>query len=95
MNFNWKIAQLEHRTSDGFVTTAHWRCDAVDGEFSAGVYGSVGFGEGFPTIPYDNLTEEQVLEWVWESVNKEETEANVSKQLDALKNPEKQSGLPW
>ena len=92
---NWTIAQLERLASDGFVVTAHWRCDAVDGEFSAGVYGSTGWGEGSPAIPYDNLTEEQVLEWVWESVDKEETEVNVSKQLDALKNPEKQSGVPW
>jgi hypothetical protein len=32
MTTTWTIAQLDRQTSDGLVTTAHWRVDAVDGE---------------------------------------------------------------
>jgi hypothetical protein len=91
---NWSISQLDRKTADNYVTTAHWRCDATDGEYSAGVYGSAGF-TGDLTIPYEDLTQEQVLGWVWESVNKAETEANVLAQIEAQKNPTSASGLPW
>ena len=95
MNVTWTISQLDRRTSDGFVTTAHWRCDAVDGDFSAGVYSTCGWGEGAPTIPYDSLTQEQVLAWVWESVDKAATEASLADQIAAQKNPQTASGTPW
>jgi hypothetical protein len=91
---NWTIQQLERKTADGFVTTAHWRCDATVGEYSAGVYGSAGF-TGDLTTPYEDLTEAQVLEWVWESIDKEETESNVLKQIESQKQPVTASGLPW
>lgn len=91
---NWTIQQLDHKTKDGFVTTAHWRCDAKDGEFSDGVYGSVGFS-GNLTTPYEDLTKEQVLGWVWGSVDKEATEARLLEQIESKKNPVTASGLPW
>lgn len=95
MNATWTIEQCEHLVSDGFITTAHWRCTAQDGDYTASVYGSVGFGEGSPAIPYDQVTEAEVLSWVWESVNKEETEANLAEQIAAQKNPVQESGVPW
>jgi hypothetical protein len=91
---NWTIQQLDRKTADGFVTTAHWRCDATDGEHSAGVYGSAGF-TGDLTIPYEDLTESQVLGWVWESVDKAATETNVLAQIEAQKNPVTATGTPW
>jgi hypothetical protein len=90
----WKIVNLERQTSDGFVTTAHWTCTAQDGEFSASSYGSCGF-TGDLTKPYANLTEADVLAWVWESVDKEATETALDSQIEAQKNPVKASGLPW
>lgn len=96
MIYNWKISQLDRRTSDGFVTTAHWRCDAVDGEFSASVYATCGWPEGTPEVPYDSLTEAQVLAWIWASgVDKEATEATLNAQIEAQKNPVLASGTPW
>jgi hypothetical protein len=94
MNITWKIINVERHPSDGFVTTAHWRCDATDGKFSAGVYGSAGFS-GNLTTPYESLTESQVLGWVWESVDKAETEASLQSQINAQKNPVTASGTPW
>ena len=76
------------------MTTAHWRCDATDGEHSAGVYGSSGF-TGELITPYEDLTQEQVLGWVSKSVDKKATEANVLAQIEAQKNPVTATGLPW
>jgi hypothetical protein len=91
---NWSIQQLDRKTADGFVTTAHWRCDAVDGEFSASVYGTAGF-TGDLTIPYAELTQEQVLGWVWGSLDKAEIEANALAQIELQKNPVTATGTPW
>jgi hypothetical protein len=90
----WKIVQLDRKTADGFVTTAHWTVTATDGDFSASAYGTCGF-DGELTTPYENLTEAQVLEWVWASVDKDATEESLAAQIEAQKNPVSATGLPW
>jgi hypothetical protein len=95
MTTTWKITNLDSNTADGFVTTAHWTCTAVDGEHTASTYSTCGWPTGTPTIPYANLTEATVLNWVWESVDKEATEASLAAQIEAKKNPVTASGKPW
>jgi hypothetical protein len=99
---NWTIANLEHNVADGGVIVAHWRCTAeeVVGEetYSASAYGTVGFtpdatAAGY--IAYADLTEADVLGWVYESVDKAETEANLAAQIEAQKNPVAIDGVPW
>ena len=90
----WKISSLDRNTADGFVTTAHWTCSDVDGEFSGSVYASCSF-DGELSIPYESLTEATVLSWVWAKVDKEATEANVAAQIAAAKAPVTATGLPW
>lgn len=91
----WKISTLDREVSNGFVTTAHWSATAVDGEHTASAYSTVSWAEGTPTIPYDSLTEATVLGWVWESVDKEATEASLAAQIELLKNPVVATGTPW
>jgi len=86
---------MNRNTSDGYVYCAHWSCTAVDGEHSASAYATVSWAEGTPTIPYANLTEATVLNWVWESVDKASTEASLAAQIELLKNPVKATGTPW
>ena len=92
----WKVNPLDRRTSDGFVTTAHWQCTGVDGDHSGSVYATTSWPDGQPTIPYASLTEETVLDWIWASgVDKTATEAAVTAQIEAKKNPVSESGVPW
>jgi hypothetical protein len=99
--FNWRIAQLERNTNDGVVFTAHYTIDAKDEAYSAGAYGSVGLEQPDPetTIPFDDLTEELVVEWVKEKLGGEEKveeiEAALQSQLDEKHAPTKAAGLPW
>lgn len=95
MTTTWTISTLDSNTANGFITTAHWTATAVDGEHSASVYATVSWPEGTPTIPYANLTEATVLNWVWESVDKTATEAALAAQIALLKNPVKATGTPW
>jgi len=93
--FNWSVLNLDSNTADGFVFCAHWNCTAIDGDHSASAYATVSWAEGTPAVPYASLTEATVLAWVWESVDKESTEASLAAQIALLKNPVKATGLPW
>jgi hypothetical protein len=96
MNINWTITQVEHQISDGLVTIAYWRCTAVEGNYSASNYGTVGFERGDTFIEYENLTEDEVLGWVKTKLeNAFEIEAGLQSHIDALKNPVSATGLPW
>ena len=91
----WTIAQLDRQTSDGLVITAHWRVDAIDGNYSAGSYGTVGFERGDSFTAYDSLTEAQVIAWVKEKLDVEAIKANLAAQIEAKKNPTTAVGVPW
>ena len=96
MTTTWTISQLDRKTADGFVTTAHWQCSAVDGEHSASVYATCSWADGTPTIPYADLTKETVLGWIWANgVDKDATEAALNDQINIKKNPVTVTGLPW
>ena len=96
MTTTWTISQLDRKTADGFVTTAHWQCSAVDGEHSASVYATCSWSDGTPTIPYADLTKETVLGWIWANgVDKDATEAALNDQINIKKNPVTVTGLPW
>ena len=93
----WKIVSLERKTADGFVTTAHWTCSDVDGEFSGSVYGSIGF-EGELVTPYEDLTEATVIGWLHEAMGAETVaahEAAVAAQIAQAKEPAVAVGMPW
>ena len=102
----WTIANLERNVADGGVTVAHWRVtesetvgtgdDAVT--YTASSYGTVGFtpdadADGF--IAYDSLTETDVLAWVWADVDQSATEAALTANIEAQKNPVSADGMPW
>lgn len=96
--YNWTIANLERQTETGGVVLAHWRCNAEDGEYTASAYGTAGFTPD-PTapdfIPYADLTEADVLGWVWGSMDKDEMEANLAQQIEDQKAPKTETGVPW
>lgn len=95
--FSWKIAQMDRTPSDGFVIKVHYRVDAFDGTLGSGLYNSVEFkqqqGESF--VPFEQLTEDQVVSWVQNSVGKDLVEAELQARIDEQKVPTRQTGLPW
>jgi hypothetical protein len=93
--FTWHIAQLERETADGYVFTAHYTIDANDGTYKAGAYGSIGFERPDDLIPFADLTEAQVIDWVKAQLDVDQIEAALQAQLDEQHNPTKAQGLPW
>ena len=98
----WTISTLERNLSDGGVTVAHWRVTESetvgDVTYTASSYGTCGFtpdagADGF--VAYDSLTEADVLVWVHAEVDQDATEAALTANIEAQKNPVTGSGMPW
>ena len=98
-DFVWGINTLERETDDGFVFTAHYTVNANDGTYSAGAYGSIGFQRPDNLIPYNQLQEDTVIDWVKEALGGDEKvaeiEAALQAQIDEQRHPSKAAGVPW
>jgi len=92
----WTITQTDYLVADGFITTAHWTANAVDGEYTAGSYGTCSFAAATPSIPYDQVTMQEVLNWCWANgVDKTAVEIGLAAQIGLLKTPVIATGTPW
>jgi len=94
MKTTWKICNLDRRLSDGFVFTAYWSVSMEDNNLIASANGTCLFN-GVLTIPYNELSEQTVLNWIWEIVNKESIEQNLKIEIEKQINPTETTGLPW
>lgn len=104
----WKVASLDREISNGTVFTVHYnvsasRTNPAEGEsdYTAGSYGSVGVTAD-PTsksfIPYEDLTEDNCIDWVKADLGSESVdsiEASISSDLDNQINPVDAAGVPW
>ena len=98
--YTWKVAAIDaqpsHEGHSNVINTVHWTLSGTDGEHTASSYGSAGvtYNADAPFTDYTNLTEEEVLAWVWNSVDKTEQESNVDNQLAELASPSSVSLQP-
>ena len=97
MNFTWSVVQMDRLTSDSFVVTCHYTVTATDGNYTASTYGTTSYTQeqGKSYVPYADLTEAECVGWVQDSLNKDTVEASLQAQIEALKNPVQESGVPW
>lgn len=96
MNYTWNVVQMDRQVADGFVTTVHYNVSAVDEEFTSSTYGTVGFTkEEMQYVPFEQLTKEQVIGWVQDSLGQDTVEESLAAQIETQKNPVSESGVPW
>jgi hypothetical protein len=96
MTTTWTITQTNYEVSNGFITTAHWTATAVDGDYTASIYSTCSWADGTPTIPYNQVTMQEVLQWCWNSgVDKTATEAALAQNIELQKHPVTATGVPW
>lgn len=99
----WSITAMDcYPQAEGqtdVVFTVHWTCAGVQDTYTASVYSTcpVTYTQGSPYTPYADLTQDQVLGWIWASgVDQAATEAAVQQQIDNQINPPVvQPPLPW
>ncbi len=98
----WTIAQLERNTADGGVIVAHWRVTEEetvgDVTYSASSYGTCGFTpdpSASDYIPYDDLTEADVIGWCQSELDQDAIEAGLTANITEQKTPTTSNGVPW
>ena len=96
----WMSCYPTYEGETDVVFTAGWRCNAMDGTYAATQYGSVNVpyvsGED-PYTPYADLTQSQVLGWVWANgVDQAAVEAALATDIENQVNPPVVTPpLPW
>jgi hypothetical protein len=95
MDVIWKIKQLDRNPNTGLVLVAYWTADIVDGEYNGHAYGAVGFDQGDSFIPFKDLTENDVLDWVKEKIDWQTIENGLKNNIEHQKNKPLANGIPW
>ena len=100
--FTWSVNSLDRTVADGIVNTVHYSVSAADDTYSSGAYGSINLeapAEGDAVIPYADLTEAGIIEWVKTALGGEEKvteiEAVLQSKIDEQRTPTTASGTPW
>ena len=96
-----QINTLERQTDNGGVVVVHWRTVETSSQCTASLYGTESFTPD-PTalgyIPYENLTEADVVDWLearWGDVGMAAKQAALDADILRQSNPPVVSGLPW
>lgn len=100
--FTWTVTAMDcypvEQGNADVVFNVHWTCAGMDGEYASSVYSTcqVPYAGGQFT-PYENLTQEEVLDWIWANgVDKDVTEEAVQNMINNLINPPVVTPpLPW
>ena len=95
--FTWTVRELERITADGRVINLAYRITADDGTNTVDFDGDINL-DGEVTTPYEDLTEEMVVGWLFDYLGEEQKnndEGLLQWRLDQLANPVKSKGLPW
>jgi hypothetical protein len=104
--FKWVVSQMDTAPSEDGLTdvvkVVHWRYQAeqVDGDktYNAEVYGAMGCATPSDTdfTAYEDLTYEQVCEWLVAGLDQEAMDLNLAAQIENQKNPPIVNlPLPW
>ena len=103
----WTVTAMDcYPQADGqtdVVFIVHWTCSGTQTQnnivYNGSIYNTqnVTYTAGSPYTPYPDLTQDQVLGWIWTSgVDKAATEAAVQQQINNEINPSVITPpLPW
>jgi hypothetical protein len=102
-NYQWLVEQMDcyptYESQTDVVFTVHWRCNATDGTHNATIYSTQGltYVAGSAYTPYAQLTQDQVLGWIWTSgVDQTATQTALDGMIANQINPPVISpALPW
>lgn len=102
MDHNWKIYDLKRVIDNGVVTEITYACESQlsgSGTRKIGNLTVVGSSDDDGFISYDNLTQTDVLGWVYDSVDKTifetENSSSIAQQITRRAAITTITGTPW
>ena len=95
----WEINTLERELADGYVKKVIYRVKGLDGsEEKARATGEVELEKPETLIPYKDLTESKVLEWVKAKLGTDgvaRVEKYLENEIALINSPVTGTGKPW
>jgi len=100
----WQITNTNSNASTGYIKSANWVCTKTEDDLSTSITGDVWFTEPDEAdpesfaVPYADVTEENAVAWTKEKLGAESVaniELTAGRNLEAMKTPKQQAGLPW
>tara|TARA_R110002167_G_scaffold7781_4_gene36418 strand:+ start:1075 stop:1389 length:315 start_codon:yes stop_codon:yes gene_type:complete len=102
MEHIWKVYDLDRTISNGVVIDVTYACESSHDNFSTRIIGDftmVGSPSESGFIPYEDLTEEEVLVWVSNNVNESAIEtsnsASIALAISSSLAVTTENGVPW
>ena len=71
MEIKWEIEKVTVSGNEQAVVSVYWNCQGTDGKETVGNSGCCDLQSSGAFTPYSELTEEQVLAWIWAPVTTE------------------------
>jgi hypothetical protein len=102
--YTWSVLNMDaYPQQDGFqnvVCTIHWVCNGIDNGLTGTSPGATGVAldPAQPFTPYNQLTQDQVLSWVFASLGEQgvaNVESDVAAQIAYKANQPVAQPLPW
>ena len=93
ITYTWTVTSMDSYPTEpqpDCVFNVHWSCVGTDGTYTSSVYSTtqIPYNSADPYIPYQQLTQAEVLGWIYENgVDQTATEATVAQQIANLVNP--------
>ena len=95
----WGISQAKRTEINKVILVTEWYCEAKDGRFHEVVYGQVELDSKDSNspdfIPFDQITQQKMLDWVFQKIDKASIEKKLIEIIDKQKAPALVSELPW
>ena len=97
----WEVNTLQRELADGYVNKVIYRVKGTDGTYATRATGEVNLEKPETLIPYADLTEEKVINWVKAKLDADEAgtvakiEAAIDENITLQKTPTHGVGTPW
>lgn len=106
VEYTWKVTGLKTQTvndTPNVIVQTYWKKIGIENGFTGDFPGATPFSAdtmpvGTSFIPFEDLTEEIVLEWIKATVvgsYEEHVNEQIAKQILAAANPVVEASLPW
>ena len=107
MTITWKVEELDRELADGYVYQVHYSVNGDDCTYTSRAVGSIPLEKPETLIPYKDLTESTVIEWIKARIDEiaadpqrpgftvAQIETALDQQIAEQATPTYGTGTPW
>lgn len=95
ITYTWHLVELRRLASNGFVVQIHYDAIAQRDNLKANEIGVVQYEQKDNFIPFENLTKNDIEQWLFASVDKAAVEQKLTNELMQKEQNKTVSGFPW